>query len=262
MSRLPRLEWISLVYLALFVLAVLAPSLVRGDVLGVPQEHVEEALIFIFGLAGLATFSLYERVMEGREQERDRAMQDRDKARRELVESYEYIGAVNRQIDALKRLANETAASLTEGERTRKELFQSLAASAAALVSGKHAAVRFVALDKLRTLKDFLVDPQMQMSVANKDLKQAHDEGRAHCFVRGEDGGDVLVIPSDRNDLQCKAFILVHTSPGDVPDVDAGLLKVYANQAEVLYRVLAGQNAVNGSEALVSTKTEEDVINR
>lgn len=239
MSRIPRLEWISLVYLALFVLAVLAPSLIRRDIFGLPQEHAEEILIFLFGLAGLAIFSLYERVMEGREKERDEAVQDRDKARQELVASYEYIGAVNRQIDALKKLANETAVSFMEDEQVRKGLFTSLAASAAALVRGQRASVRFVALDRVRTIREFLVDPERQIRVANNDLKQVHHEGRTHGFIRSEDGGEVLVIPSDRNDLTCKAFILVQANPNDMPEVDAGLLKVYANQAEVLYRVLA-----------------------
>lgn len=245
MPRLPRLEWVSVIYLALFVLAVLSPTLVRRDVFGIPEEHAEEVLIFLFGLAGLVTFSLYDRVVEWREKERDEARDDRDKAKKELVASYEYIGAVNRQNDAMKRLANEAATTLTGGERVRKELFQSLAMNAATLVRGQHAAVRFVALDKMRTLKDFMVDPAMQIRVANKDLKNVHDEGRTHCFIRSDDGHDTLVIPSDRNDLTCKAFILVQTSPGDVPDVDAGLLKVYANQAEVLYRVLGGRNGVS-----------------
>ncbi len=238
MPKLPRLEWISVIYLAVFVLAVLSPSLVRRDVFGIPEEHAEEILIFLFGLVGLMTFSLYDRVVEWREKERDEAIDDRNKTKKELVASYEYIGAVNRQNDAMKRLANEAATTLTGGERVSKELFQSLAMNAATLVRGEHAAVRFVALDRLRTLREFLVDPLNQLRVPNKDLKFAHDEGRTHYYVRSEDGRETLVIPSDRNDLTCKAFILVQTNSGDVPDVDAGLLKAYANQAEVLYRVL------------------------
>ncbi|HWR00096.1 MAG TPA: hypothetical protein VN397_04615 [Candidatus Methylomirabilis sp.] len=262
MSRLQRLEWISVIYLVLFVLAVLSPSLVQRDLFGIPEEHAEEVLIFLFGLAGLVTFSLYERVMERREKERDEAVKDRDKVRKELVDSYEYIGAVNRQVEALKRLANETATTLLEEDRVRKELFQSLAAAASALVRGRHASVRIVALDRMRTLKDFLVDPQQQIRVANKSLKQVHDEGRTHSFVRSDDGGEVLVIPSDRQDLSSKAFILVQTISGESQDIDPGLLKVYANQAEVLYRVLAEKNGIQGSEALVSQEMAHDIAGR
>jgi hypothetical protein len=205
------------------------------------EQNVEETLIFIFGMAGLGTFTLYERVMEHREHERDQALSDRDQARRELVSSYEYIGAVNRQIDALKKLANETATSLTESDRVRKDLFQSLAASAAALVHSQHAVIRIVALDRLRTIREFLLDPKQQMSVHNRDLRSVHDGGQSHAFVRSEEGHEVLVVPSDRQDLVSKAFILVRTNSDQVPNVDPGLLKVYANQAEVLYRVLAGK---------------------
>jgi hypothetical protein len=49
--RLPRFEWISLIYLAFFALAILSPSMVRHAVLGIPEEQAEEALIFLFGTA-------------------------------------------------------------------------------------------------------------------------------------------------------------------------------------------------------------------
>jgi hypothetical protein len=241
MARPIRLEWISLVYLLLFVLAVISPRVVSHSYFGMSEENLEETLIFIFGMAGLGTFMLYERVMEHREHERDQALSDRDQARRELVSSYEYIGAVNRQIDALKHLANETAISLVENDRVRKDLFQSLAASAAALVHAEQAVIRIVSLDQLRTVREFHLDAQNPIRVHNRDLRATHDGGKTHAFVRSEEGHEILVVPSDRQDLTSKAFILVRTNPDQVPNVDPGMLKVYANQAEVLYRVLAGK---------------------
>jgi hypothetical protein len=238
MAKLPRIEWISLLYLVLFVLAVMSPSLVHAPIFGVSEVHAEEVLIFLFGIVGLGTFSLYERIMEGRETERAEAVRERDQTRRELVSSYEYIGAVNRQIDALKKISNETAASLTENG-AHKQLFQSLALSAASHVHSQQATIRIVAIDQMRTLREYHADPQMQVPVPNKDLKQAFDEDRSHTFVHGQDGREILVIPSDAKTPESKVFILIPTSSGQTLEVDPGLLKVYANQAEVLYRLLA-----------------------
>jgi hypothetical protein len=241
MPRSIRLEWISILYLALFVFAILSPSFVTKGYFGFSEERVEEIMIFTFGIVGLIAFSLYQRVMENREKERDQAIVDRDKARRELVSTYEYIGGVNRQVDSLKKLANETAASLVEGDRVHKHTFQSLAAGAAALIRAQHGAIRFVALDKLRTISEFHLDADHPIRVANKDLLEVHNRNRSHCFIRDEEGSEVLVVPSSRRDLSMKAFVLLSTNPKDMPDVDPGLLNVYANQAEVLYRVLAGK---------------------
>lgn len=238
MPRSIRLEWISVLYLILFILAILSPSLVAHDYFGIPEDRVEEVLIFAFGIVGLVIFSLYERVMERREQERDDAISDRDKVRRELVSTYEYIGGVNRQVDALKKLANETAATLVEDDRAHKHVFKSLAAGAAAFVRANQGVIRIVELDKLRTVKEFLVDPNTPVRVANRDLFEVHVRDRSHCFIRDERGKEVLVVPSSRKSSSTKAFILLPVGKGHVPDIDPELLNVYANQAEVLYRTL------------------------
>ena len=243
MSRLVRLEWISVMYLLLFILAILSPRLVNQDWFGLSEERIEEMLIFLFGIVGLVTFSVYERIMERRERERDEAITDRDKARKELVSTYEYLGAVNRRVESLKQLANETAVSLVEDDRLRKEIFRSLAASAAAHVHGGQAIIRIVALDKLRTVKEFAVDSNTPVRVSNKDLLQVHLRERSHCFIRDEAGSEVLVVPSSRQQRSAKVFILLPIQKKDAPEIDPELLNVYANQAEVLYRVLSDRHS-------------------
>lgn len=239
MRKLLRLEWVSVLYLVLFVLAVLTPRLITRDWFGLEEVRIEEALIFFFGITGLVTFSLYERLMERREQEREAALRERDSARQELVSSYEYIGAVNRQIESLKTLANKTAASVVaEEDGAHKELFQSLAASAAALARSRHATIRVVALDRLRTVREYHADAAQPLQIHNKELQQAHDANVASSVIRSGDGRDVLVIPSDRKPTPAKTFILVSVGPEGIDDRDVDLLRVYANQAELLHHAL------------------------
>jgi hypothetical protein len=87
-DKQPRLEWISLVYLALFVLAVLSPSIVTTGHFGFSEKRIEEALIFIFGIVGLATFALYQGLIEKKEKEHEEAKGEYERAKRELIESY------------------------------------------------------------------------------------------------------------------------------------------------------------------------------
>lgn len=235
MRKFLRLEWVSVLYLILFVLAVVTPRVITKDYFGLEQVHIEELLIFTFGMVGLVTFSLYERLMERRDAEREEALRERDKTRQELVSSYEYIGAVNRQIETLKRVANETAVSLVEEDRVRKELFQSLAASAATFVRTRQATIRIVALDQLRTVREFHADSNTPIRISNKELFRVHQEGKSHDFVHSENGADILVIPSDRKASSSRAFILAAAGPAALAQTDDTMLKVYANQAELLH---------------------------
>lgn len=250
-----RLEWISLLYLALFVLAVLCPSLVTHGFFGFSEVHVEEFFIFIFGITGLATFMIYERLMESKDREHEDAVTVLDRTKRELVSSYEYIGGVNRRIEALKKLANESLSSINDQDHYRKELFRSIAANAATLVRTQHGVIRIVALSKLRTLREFSVDPNVPVRIANKDLLETHLRDKTHAFIRDEGGQDVLVIPSSRKDMDAKAFLLLPLGNGETSEIDPEMLRVYANQAEVLYRILA-QKMENGNGTGLDVEVE------
>ena len=237
-ERANRLEWISLLYLLFFLLAVLSPSLYTRGYLGLSQTALEEMTIFLFGLAGLLTFTIYERLMERRERERKKAQDNFIKAQSELIESYAYIGSINRKIELLKKLANETSISVVDNKRIPKELFHALAANACSAVGAQAGLLRFVELSRLRTEREFAHHPDSKFvfRVANKDLRTLHDEKAGHAFILSEDEKQILVIPSDRAGGEFKAYLLLHMDQEGIPEVDASLLKVFVNQAEMLYQ--------------------------
>lgn len=235
-----RIEWIYLVYLVFFLLAVMSPSIVKQGYLGLDQSYIEEILIFVFGLAGLTTFAFYERIMERRLKERDEAIDHAEKAKSELIESYQYIGSVNRQIEVLKSLVNKTSISLVDTDSYWKDILQSLAANAAASVNAKSVLIRFLDLDKLRTEREIFhaVGKAKQLRMSNKELRKLHDFGSSHAFMRTEDGEEILVVPSDRKESSVKVYFLLTTDPSKTTDQDVSLAKVFANQAELVYHSL------------------------
>ncbi|MEO5928202.1 MAG: hypothetical protein ABIO72_05750 [Patescibacteria group bacterium] len=242
-----RLEWISLVYLALFVLAVLSPSLVSHGFFGIDESHIEEAMIFLFGIVGLATFSIYQRLMERKEKEHEDAKTEYERAKRELVESYRYIGAINRQIEVLKRVTNQTSMNILAKDHLTKDLLTSLLANAAAAVGSKMALIRYVELDKLRTHHEVLhsLEKGQTFKIHNRDLKKLHDSGAAHAYLRSDDGQEVLVVPSDHENAPIKAYLLVLPQSTQTTSSDTSLLKVFANQAQLLHHTLEEQLKVN-----------------
>ncbi len=232
-----RFEWISLVYLFFFALSVMSPSLIQHDYFGLGQTQLEELTIFIFGMAGIVTFSFYQRFMEHREQERRKAENDFQKAQTELIESYAYIGSINRKIELLKKLADQTTLSSVADPQKRipKELFHALAAHARAAAGAEAALIRFVELPRLRTEREFAHEPEAQslFRVANKDLRTMHEQHQSHGMLTTEDGKNVLVIPSDRAGT-IKGYLLLHVKPNEASEADISILKVFVNQAEML----------------------------
>lgn len=257
-----RLEWISILYLALFVLAVLTPRMVSRSLFGFEEVRIEETLIFAFGLTGLLTFSLYGKLVERREKERAAAEAERDRAKKELTSSYAYIGNINRQMDALKRAANETATTVLEQNGThKKELLQSLAASAAAFVRAPQATIRILDIKNTRTIREYHADANNPVRAHNKHLLTLHGETRSHGFVQG-DTGEIFVIPSDRTGDAAKAFILIPVLRTELPEeLDGGILRVYANQAELLHHSLVSPDEPTGStEPMALIRAAEEQV--
>lgn len=237
MSQRPkRLQWISLLYLLFFLLSVLSPSLYTRGYFGLSETRLEELTIFAFGLAGLVTFAIYERLMERRALEHDQVAGDYQKAKTELIESYAYIGSINRKIELMKKLADSDTLSLVDAKRLPKELFHALAANARAAVDAEGVLIRFVELDRLRTDREFGHDPEQapEFHVANRELKAIHDQGISHGIVCTEGRREILVVPSDRNGY-LKGYLLVLLAERKPSDLDISLLKVFVNQAEMLY---------------------------
>ncbi len=231
-----RIEWISIIYLAFFVLAVLSPSIHTRPFFGLTETQLEELTIFAFGIAGLLTFAAYERLMERREQERVQTDAEYGRVKRELIESYAYIGSMNRKIELLKKVANDSSLATKQGKQ-HKDLFHALAQSACAAVGAEAVLIRFMNHEPLRTEAEFMhqAGGQSNIKVANKDLLSLKQQGTSHSFVRSEDGKEVLVVPSDHKEPG-RAFLLLTLDSEHIQELDVPLLKVFANQAEMLYR--------------------------
>lgn len=242
MIKAPKLEWISLVYLLFFVLAVLSPSIHTKDRFGLSEERLEELSIFAFGIAGLATFAAYERLMEKREKERKEVETSYARAKLELIESYAYIGSVNRKIELLKKVANDTSLTVDASSKVPKELYTAIAMNACASAGALSAMLRVMAVSKLRTEGEYVhhTGKALVFKIPNKDLRDLHENNSRHAFIRSEDGKEILVVPADHTD-DTKAFLLLQMEGNaeKIQEIDISLLKVFVNQAQILARQFA-----------------------
>ena len=233
-----RVEWMSFLYLVFFVLAVLSPSIYEHGYFGFSEKFMEEVTIFLFGLAGIITFTLYERHLERREAETERIEGDIQRTKKELVESYSYIGSVNRKIELLKRLMNDTSLTLIDRKRLPKELLQAISQNALSAVGAEAVLLRVMDQAKLRTVLEVQVDAREKQvfRVANRELKAIEDSHASHAFILTEDERDVLAVPSDAFTESSKAYLLLFLPTHHIPEIDVSLLKVLVNQAEMIHR--------------------------
>ncbi|MHB8831394.1 MAG: hypothetical protein ACYC44_04760 [Patescibacteria group bacterium] len=249
-ERSKKFQWVSLAYLVFFMLAVFSPSIVNDDYLGIPHAQLEEILIFIFGLLGIMIFMLYERLMERKEKENKEVSDAHDHAKKELVASYQYIGSINRQLDLLKKSINDTSVSMYDQHKLSKELLHSLVEAASASFGGTPTLLRFVNLEKLRTESEFAHPTfslgRLPFTVSNKDLKTAHEQGAVTRVTT--DKVQLVLVPSDRRNGGIKAFIVVQEA-NNGSEYDASLLRVFVNQAELIYRGLQGNKSTQVESA-------------
>lgn len=93
-----------LVYLALFLFAVLTPEVVTGSILFVPEELIESVLVFLFGSTGFFIYFAKEKALIRHIREKLQLQQEKHDITRDLSDSYSYIGETNRKMDVLKEL--------------------------------------------------------------------------------------------------------------------------------------------------------------
>lgn len=238
-SRQRSIEWISFAYLVFFVLAVLSPSIYTRGYFGLSETVLEEITIFLFGLAGILTFTLYERYIEGREGEARQMEDDIQRTKTELVDSYSYIGSINRKIELIKRLANDTSLSLVDRKHLPRDLLRAIVQSALSATAADGALLRIMDRSSLRTELEIPSDAsgKQVFRVPNRELRALDDARATHAFLLTDDGKDVLAIPSDAASPESKAYLLLFLATHQITEVDVSLLKVLVNQAEMVYRV-------------------------
>lgn len=90
------------IYLFLFVLMIFTPEVVAQGFLFFREEDVESILIFVFGLVGLLLYLGKETALLRAIREKLSLQKESNQIRKDLVQSYSYIGEMNRHLDILR----------------------------------------------------------------------------------------------------------------------------------------------------------------
>lgn len=132
------------IFFALFILGVLVPDIIRGDIGFLSEERIEEVVIFLLGALGFLIFLFKERELIAEKEEKEKNQKRLDETGKDLIESYSYIGEVNRKIDMLMGVVLGISDRDTFDKKKEKEAYSSVANAAKMLLKGENATLVFL----------------------------------------------------------------------------------------------------------------------
>lgn len=142
------------IYLALFIVAVLVPDLIRGNFYFLSETRAEELLIFLLGMAGFLIFVFKEHQLSIHEEAAKKNAKKLFRATKDLAESYGYIGEVNRKMEILMQIGLGLADKAELTKAKEKEIYIAIINAANAILKSKSTCLRFVDTKNVRTLKE------------------------------------------------------------------------------------------------------------
>lgn len=135
-------------YLILFVCMIVTPELTRDGVLFFSEDDFESLLIFCFGMVGLLLYLGKESAFLRAVREKLSLQQEANQIRKDLSQSYSYIGEMNRRIDIVKNMVvSLPRAQAPEPKHSGVDLYRPILEATKLLAQSECVALYFVTTD-------------------------------------------------------------------------------------------------------------------
>lgn len=219
------------IFSVLFAIAVLIPDIIRGNVYFLTEERAEEVAIFILGSIAFLTFVQNERRIALQKQEKEKTQKKMDQAVKDLVDSYSYIGEVNRKMDILMGVALGLSDHSLLDMKKEKETYESIINAANFLLKSESTILRFVNIKSNQTEKEIKLSEEMKTGLSNRDLNGMEDN------VNVKKWNDTLVVSSPQRIKGVKSFLIIkgYDEAEEEKPKNMEILKLFASQAIFLY---------------------------
>lgn len=221
------------IFLIIFIITVLVPDIIRTNFYLVSETRLEEIFIFFMGAMAFAIFIKNEQQLIFHKKEKEKDKRKIEQTVRDLVESYSYIGEVNRKMDILMNTALGFSDKSVLDKKHEKETYQSIVSATSFLLKSNSSSLRFVDMKNLKTKQEFHSENN-RPSVKNNILAEIKDDVSVKKY------GDCLVISSSQKINNIKSYLLVcgfdekeESNPKNIE-----ILKVFNSQALFLYSYL------------------------
>lgn len=229
-------------YLLIFILAVLVPDMIRTDFYFLSETRLEELLIFLLGMAGFLIFAFKEHQLFIQEEEKAKSQRRLKQTAKDLVDSYSYIGEVNRKMDILMQVGLGLSDRSEINKKKEREIYYTIIDASNSLMKARCSHLRFVDIEISRTKKEISTGSECH-NMKNSELIEMGSD----VNIKKKNG--YLVASSFKQIDDVKGYLIVE----GYSDLEAEnmnnqeILKFLATQALFLYAYVSREERENRS---------------
>lgn len=222
------MEWY---YLIIFILAIMVPHFIREDMFGLSHERVEEIALFILGLIGLAFFMVKRYQLKRNIAEKEKDSRRLQQTAKDLVESYSYIGEINRKMDLLMQIGIGLSNQSEINKKKENELYKSMVEAAGFLLKAECALIIFLGVAENKIKKELCFDNCCSSFDRSPEFFRMEDN------IHIKQNGDFLIVSSQTMINGIRSYLVI--KGGDRFQAsdhnNQEILKYLASQALFLY---------------------------
>ena len=186
--------------------------------------------IFLLGALSFLIFIRNELQLIFHKKEKEIDQKKIDQTVKDLVESYSYIGEVNRKMDILMNVALGISNRSMLNKKKEIDIYDSIVSATNFLMKAEGTILRFVNLSNKATAKEIRT-PGHQLSVKNDELVSVNDG----VFTKKNDGHIIIASAQKINDTRSFLIIDGYDDEEENNPKNIEILKVFASQAIFLY---------------------------
>lgn len=131
------------IFFILFSIGILVPDIVRNSIYFLSEERAEEATLLLLGATGFLIFLFKEKELLSEKKEKEKNKKKLDETGKDLIESYSYIGEVNRKIDMLIGVMLNLSKGKIANKKKEEEAYFTITDAARAILRGENATLLF-----------------------------------------------------------------------------------------------------------------------
>jgi hypothetical protein len=209
------------IYFAVFVIIIFVPTIIHGTM----NLH-EAAVIFVLQTIGLFLFLVSEKKAKSNFFKRLKMQREMGQYSRDLSNTYNYIGEVNRKLDILKEIFL-TKPIHTHKHLTNSDVFSPILDAAKLFGKSKHCLIRFVDAKLYKTLGEIKSGKRrMFLPKDNSYLKEDKDIIETEKYI-------IFNSRDDINNIVCSIIIDKNNSGSEIEDKD--IFRILAGRALCLF---------------------------
>lgn len=225
------------IYITLFILLLAMPHF-SEHVGNISRTYVEWiGMLVIFGIAYL-TYLFNQRELHKQKRKVYELEQRLQISGEKLLDSFKYIGAVNRKLPLFKNLSSDLLNKERFTRKYKQNILESLLSTAVTSVAkAERGMFRFVEIAKLRTTKEIFISNKYNIlstqRIGNKDLIACLADNNNIKKI-----GDFYIVPASDRIAPIQNF-LIFVRPDTNFEGEYFTLQAITDQAQLFYKYLS-----------------------